>query len=67
MPDRYGRLFNDLGLSPPEFAIGPSTVTLEAFLSLYKQVQAMASMMQMLAPLLPHIVQLATPSTDSTR
>ena len=67
MPDRYGRLFNDLGLSPPEFAIGPSTVTLEAFLSLSKQVQAMASMMQMLAPLLPQIVWLATPPIDLIR
>ena len=47
--------------------MGPSVVTPEAFLSQTKQVQAMVGMMQTLAPLIPQIVWLAAPPTDSTR
>ena len=41
-------------------------MTPEASLSLTKQVQAMAGMIQMLAPIIPQIVRLATPPTDLT-
>nr|XP_018684344.1 PREDICTED: UDP-glycosyltransferase 78D2-like [Musa acuminata subsp. malaccensis] len=56
-----------LGLSPPGLAPEPSTVTPEAFLSLTKQVQTMAGMMQMLALIIPQIVQLVMPPTDPAR
>ena len=39
----------------------------EAFLSLTKQVHTMAGLMQMLAPIIPQIVQLAMPPTDPAR
>ncbi|XP_065012827.1 uncharacterized protein LOC135641398 [Musa acuminata AAA Group] len=54
-PDYYWRLFNDPELLPPGLTTGPSDVTPKAFLSLTKQVQTMAGMMQTLVPLIPQI------------
>ena len=66
-PNRYWRSFNDPGLPPPGLTTGPSAVLHEAFLSLTKQAQAMARMMQTLVPLIPQIMQLAAPSTGLTQ
>ncbi|RZR78557.1 hypothetical protein BHM03_00003976 [Ensete ventricosum] len=55
IPDRYWRLLNDPGLTPPILHPTLSTVSTEAFLGLSHQVQALTGMIQ---TIIPHIPQL---------
>ncbi|XP_064979371.1 uncharacterized protein LOC135620366 [Musa acuminata AAA Group] len=51
--ERYWRLFNDPGLSPPDIPIGPPSVLPEAFHDLAHQVRALAGVVQTIVPLIP--------------
>ncbi|XP_009388264.2 uncharacterized protein LOC103975079 [Musa acuminata AAA Group] len=66
-PDRYLRMFNDLGMPPPLPAVDPPTVPPEAFLALTKQVQGMAKIMQTVVPLIPEIMRLTDTSVGPTQ
>ena len=60
--ERYWRLFNDPGLSPPDVPVGPPPVSPEAFHDLAHQVRALAGVMQTIIPLVsqltpPHATQ----------
>ncbi|XP_064955561.1 uncharacterized protein LOC135607549 [Musa acuminata AAA Group] len=61
--ERYWRLFNDPGLSPPDGApAGPSSVSPEAFHDLAHQVRTLTSMVQTVIPLVsqrtpPHMTR----------
>ncbi|XP_009391097.2 uncharacterized protein LOC103977328 [Musa acuminata AAA Group] len=63
-PDRYWRLFNDLGMPPPLSTTDPPAVLPEAFLTLVKQVQGMMEIMQTVVPLIPEIRRLTDASAD---
>ncbi|RWW11398.1 hypothetical protein GW17_00024990 [Ensete ventricosum] len=63
-PNRYWRLFNDLGLTPPAPGLippppnlGPPIVTTEAFLGLAQQVQTLTGMIQAIVPYIPQLAQ----------
>ncbi|URE23743.1 Retrotransposon protein [Musa troglodytarum] len=64
-PERYWRLFNDLGLSPHGNAPASSVVSLDAFLNLSRQVQALTGMIQTVVPLIPQLVCLVSPQVPS--
>ncbi|XP_009389876.1 uncharacterized protein LOC103976409 [Musa acuminata AAA Group] len=51
--ERYLRLFNDPGLSPPDAPVGPPSVSPEAFHDLSHQVRELTSMVQTIVPLIP--------------
>ncbi|RRT65829.1 hypothetical protein B296_00040169 [Ensete ventricosum] len=57
-PNRYWRLLNDPGLSPPTTNPGPPPVSGEAFFYLTHQVQALAGMMQTIVPHIPQLMQM---------
>ncbi|XP_065017177.1 uncharacterized protein LOC135643766 [Musa acuminata AAA Group] len=63
-PDRYWRLFNDLGMPPPLTTVDPPATLPEAFLALAKQVQGMMEIMQTVVPLIPEIRRLTDASAD---
>ncbi|RZR82623.1 hypothetical protein BHM03_00009075 [Ensete ventricosum] len=63
-PNRYWRLFNDLGLAPPDPrlspitpGLGPPVVTTEAFLGLTQQVRMLTGMIQAIVPCIPQLAQ----------
>ncbi|RWV78432.1 hypothetical protein GW17_00060608 [Ensete ventricosum] len=56
--NRYWRLLNDPGFSPPVENPGPPPVSVEAFLGFTHQVQALAGMMQTIIPYIPQLVQM---------
>ncbi|RRT42710.1 hypothetical protein B296_00050773 [Ensete ventricosum] len=58
MPNRYWRLFNDPGFSPPIVNPRSPMVSIEAFLCLTHQVQALARMMQTIIPHIPQLMQM---------
>ncbi|RZR85484.1 hypothetical protein BHM03_00012486 [Ensete ventricosum] len=45
-PNRYWRLFNNPGFTPPALNPGPPAVSAEVFLSFTQQVQTLAGMVQ---------------------
>ncbi|RWW60845.1 hypothetical protein BHE74_00032130 [Ensete ventricosum] len=57
-PNRYWRLLNESGLSPPIVNPGPPPVSAEAFFDLTHQVQALAGMMQTIIPHIPQLMQM---------
>ncbi|RWW55536.1 hypothetical protein BHE74_00037826 [Ensete ventricosum] len=59
-PNQYWWLFNDPGLSPPVANPSPLVVSIEVFLGLTHQVQALVGMIH---AIIPHILQLAQPTT----
>ncbi|XP_064962889.1 uncharacterized protein LOC135611252 [Musa acuminata AAA Group] len=63
-PDRYWRLFNDLGMPPPLTTVDPPAALPEAFLALAKQVQGMMEIMQTVVPFIPEIRRLTDASAD---
>ncbi|RWW81318.1 hypothetical protein BHE74_00010297 [Ensete ventricosum] len=63
-PNRYWRLFNDPGLTPPApgltplpLNLEPPIVTTEAFLGLTQQVQTLTGMIQAIIPYVPQLAQ----------
>ena len=60
--ERYWRLFNDPGLSPPDAPVGPPPVSPETFHDLVHQVRALAGVVLTIIPLVsqsmpPHVIQ----------
>ncbi|RZS10690.1 hypothetical protein BHM03_00041949 [Ensete ventricosum] len=67
-PNRYQRLFNDPGFTPPASNLGPPAVSVEAFLSLTQHVQTLAGMVQIIIPYIPQLAQaLAHQRPDAPR
>ncbi|RWW80984.1 hypothetical protein BHE74_00010648 [Ensete ventricosum] len=56
-PNRYWRLFNDPGLTPPPPSLGPPVVTAEAFLGLAQQVRTLTGIIQAIVPYIPQLAQ----------
>ncbi|RWW41556.1 hypothetical protein BHE74_00052968 [Ensete ventricosum] len=63
--NRYWRLFNDPGLTPPAPGLtppnlGPPVMTTEAFLGFTQQVQTLTGMIQAIVPYIPQLAQTLT-------
>ncbi|RWW18568.1 hypothetical protein GW17_00017427, partial [Ensete ventricosum] len=59
-PNRFWRMMTDPGFPSPASNPVPFVVTVEAFLGLTSQVQALAGMVQTIVPYLPQLIQSAT-------
>ncbi|RWV79081.1 hypothetical protein GW17_00059845 [Ensete ventricosum] len=55
--NRYWKLLNDPGFSPPIANLDPPVVSTEAFLGLTHQVQNLTEMMQTIVPHIPQLMQ----------
>ncbi|RRT78448.1 hypothetical protein B296_00003892 [Ensete ventricosum] len=54
-PNRYWRLLNDLGFTPPAPNPGPPAVLTKVFLGLTQWVQMLTEMMQVIVPYIPQL------------
>ncbi|RZR86339.1 hypothetical protein BHM03_00013512 [Ensete ventricosum] len=59
-PNHFWRMMTNPGFPSPTSNLAPFVVTVEAFLGLTSQVQALAGMVQTIIPYLPQLIQSAT-------
>ncbi|RZS22552.1 hypothetical protein BHM03_00055348, partial [Ensete ventricosum] len=65
-PNRFWRMMTDPGFPSPTSNPAPFVVTIEAFLDLTSQVQALAGMVQTIVPYLPQLMHLTAHQSAPT-